>query len=1030
MKPTILIALILVLSCFSSLGNAESISPKNQSLYSDKIHSLYSDGKEYRERGMFKEALKAYGRILGLSLAVDDEANYAGAASIIGLVYLQMKEYQKAIKYYEIYKAFNIKIGNESSLAFTLTMIGSSYFHLKKYSKAIESDKKALVIYKRLGNESQIASTHHDIGQNLYRMNQEEKALENFEKALVIYRRLGEDEGIARVLSFKGSIYSNLHKYNQAEIAHTQALALFIKLNIKEDIALTLTGLGSLHSTKGDNEKAIAYYEEAFEIYMSLKDHHGSIYARSLIAGVYGELGQYDKQIEIYKMAINYHKKSGEEYWLMFDYHSIGHVYSRWTKDDLALKYFQQALNLSKKYEDKEMQSDIYIALGYSYIHLGQLDKGLENLKKSLKFYQKMGDEVGIANSLKGIAGVQSFKEEYGQAVKTLKRALKIFSEIGNVSGIAVTLLEISDAYARMHKYDKAWEYANQTIEISKDLQNPNILRAINQLVAQLYIIEGNYEQAIKYFSKAIKTVEKFRKTATGKIRRDFLEDKIFLYKYLALSYLREGKFSTSFLILEQSRSRLLLDKLLIESKKIEIPKVSQIQDQMDVDTAILAFGRLDPIQTTNEILLEYAITRDNYEGYIANTSILLPSNEGIGNDILKWKKNQRRIKLINLSGKENSTNYLENLVGYYRFLLANPSSENDSALREMGRALYDLLIKPLLPIIRGKKNLLIIPDGILSFVPFEALIDEKGNYLIEEFNISYVQSMAVANLLRDRRYEEDQKPMLAFGGAIYNPNLKNQKIIEADIQLSALTVNTLQSLSQNDTRSTSEALAKLGYGSWSNLPGTKKEVEAINKIVANSEMLLGADVNEAAIKEMSANGELSKYKVLHFATHGLTVPEFPELSSIVLSQFDNEEKIEDGYLRMEEISKLKLKAEFVNLSACQTGLGRLYAGEGVVGLTYAFLLAGANGLSVSLWNVEDESTAKFMTGLYKLVKEKGITFSQGISEMKRSFIRGQVSTDTFDPGKSAQIINDSKNSPNKLSHPFYWAPFVYYGKN
>jgi len=112
-----------------------------------------------------------------------------------------------------------------------------------------------------------------------------------------------------------------------------------------------------------------------------------------------------------------------------------------------------------------------------------------------------------------------------------------------------------------------------------------------------------------------------------------------------------------------------------------------------------------------------------------------------------------------------------------------------------------------------------------------------------------------------------------------------------------------------------------LGYGAWSDLPGSKTEVQAISNIVKNSTVLLGEDVAEDKIKKMSANGELSKYRVIHFATHGLTVPEFPELSSIVLSQTNDEQRKEDGYLRMEEIVKLDLKTDFINLSACQTGL-------------------------------------------------------------------------------------------------------------
>ena len=150
-------------------------------------------------------------------------------------------------------------------------------------------------------------------------------------------------------------------------------------------------------------------------------------------------------------------------------------------------------------------------------------------------------------------------------------------------------------------------------------------------------------------------------------------------------------------------------------------------------------------------------------------------------------------------------------------------------------------------------------------------------------------------------------------------------------------------------------------------------------------------------------------------------------MSSIVLSQTNDEQRKEDGYLRVEEIAELDLKADFINLSACQTGLGKLYAGEGVVGLTHAFILAGANALSVSLWNIEDDSTAKFMSGVYQLVEEKGVSFSRAITHMKRAFIKGKVSEDNLDPEIGIKYVD---GKPNKLSHPFYWAPFVYYGVN
>ncbi len=122
---------------------------------------------------------------------------------------------------------------------------------------------------------------------------------------------------------------------------------------------------------------------------------------------------------------------------------------------------------------------------------------------------------------------------------------------------------------------------------------------------------------------------------------------------------------------------------------------------------------------------------------------------------------------------------------------------------------------------------------------------------------------------------------------------------------------------------------------------------------------------------------------------HGIVVPELPGLSSLVFSQFKEEKEGEDGYLRMNEIAGLDINADFVNLSACETGLGKIFGGEGVVGLTQSFLIAGANGLSVSLWQVSDHSTSQFMVELYTLVNSQGLSYADAINSVKRRFING-----------------------------------------
>jgi len=135
-----------------------------------------------------------------------------------------------------------------------------------------------------------------------------------------------------------------------------------------------------------------------------------------------------------------------------------------------------------------------------------------------------------------------------------------------------------------------------------------------------------------------------------------------------------------------------------------------------------------------------------------------------------------------------------------------------------------------------------------------------------------------------------------------------------------------------------------------------------------------------------------------------MVLPALPELSALVLTESNGSSN--DGYLNVDEIIDLNLNADFVNLSACETGLGKIYGGEGVVGLAQAFLIAGANSLAVSLWQVADKSTSEFMRQFYNLIVEQDLDYCAAMAETKRIFLE----SDTY-------------------SHPYYWAPFIFYGE-
>ena len=265
------------------------------------------------------------------------------------------------------------------------------------------------------------------------------------------------------------------------------------------------------------------------------------------------------------------------------------------------------------------------------------------------------------------------------------------------------------------------------------------------------------------------------------------------------------------------------------------------------------------------------------------------------------------------------------------------------------------------------------------------------------------MQSLAIRDLIGRRNYTSARKPLIAFGGAVYDSQSYPQGQVESELQLAEIKKEAYQALGRG--KSLRKFYDAFGLLRWGNIPGARAEVKAIKSLIPDSEIYIDELADESVLKELSMCGKLNEYKVIHFATHGFVVPEFPELSSIVLSLHRQEKNNDDGFLNVSEIGALRLNADFVNLSACETGLGKLYAGEGIEGFTQAFMIAGANSLSVSLWQVSDESTVKFMCGIYECVKNSHLSYSESISQMKRKFLNSK-----------------------SLAHPFYWAPFVYYG--
>ena len=324
----------------------------------------------------------------------------------------------------------------------------------------------------------------------------------------------------------------------------------------------------------------------------------------------------------------------------------------------------------------------------------------------------------------------------------------------------------------------------------------------------------------------------------------------------------------------------------------------------------------------------------------------------------------------------------------------------NDNAkLNELRQGLSEKLSQKLIPTIEtyaGKSSHWIISsDAELNLVPFETLI-YRDKMLIESVDVSYVPSLAVMNLMKKRErknaYLGQSQDLFAMGDAVYS---------DTDTATSRGT----QLEFFNKLRSNPGEEFDITELRWSNLPGTSRELDKVSSLFENKEIFRREQVTEKNLRKLNADGELSKYKYLLFATHGLFVPDKPEISSIVLSQHFNDEET-DGYVTVGEWMSFDLRSNLIYLSACESGLGGYQAGEGIVGIPYALTVAGNKDTVMSLWKVDDEATAEFTSAVFEKLS-KGKSEVVALNETKREFI---------------------KNNKPKYRNPSVWAAFLLYG--
>jgi len=865
---------------------------------------------------------------------------------------------------------------------------------------------------------------------------------ENFYERALLIRKIINGENhpdTAATLNDFAILKQDKGSYNSSKEFYLKAFGIYTNYfgENNERVATVLKNLATLYKTQGRYAQSEEQYIKALKV-LERATETNDIYIAELLndfAIFYRVQEKYSAAEQLYKRALVLRKK------ILGD----GHPVVAQTRNNLAKLYTFQ-----KRYDEAEL---LY--------------------KQTLKTFEKTGgkNHPDVATCLNNFSELYVAQNNYFAAEPLQIRALKIRENIfgTNHPAVATCLNNLAKLYTAQSNYFGAETYFFKALKIREKVLGASHPKTGETLkdIAELFKIVGNHQRAANYFEQALKTVESASGIAGGedfavkyrKVQEDICSD------YLAsLAQLQKSKkyinlkniFDKAFWATEAARSRRFVDQILQSSAGSEANLSNEDKElEKDIRFQLNALEKLKQKELAvshekqkkdylSRLELQMADVRgkrqslergfsEKYPRYMELRKPSAISVEDVQNNLLKedeiivsfWigKKNlfasvidKNKSKFI---AHPIESEKLKMLVNRFRKCLdPNEQLADSETYKKASFLLFNEVWEPFLKKYDLSKvsALYIVPHGALCRVPFDALTSSlRGetfselDYLLNSVPIVYVPSVRVLRAIRrdelSKRFSnKNREPAALFGDPIYT---KEQA---ADLVLND---KEIKSFEINPKLIDSPLHSTVFSSSIISLPGTREEIAKISKVLYNNSnsnhVFVGKQAQESQIKKMSDCGKLKNYRNLHFATHGLLPKEIVGISeaSLILSLFGDKEN--DGFLTMGEILGLKLDADMIVLSACDTGLiSDLRDNQGISDLARAFFFAGTPRVTASLWDIDDDATIDLMKAYYSQLKKRG----KKVSTLK--------------------ALNDSKKAlikDGKFSHPYCWGTFVLIGE-
>ena len=831
---------------------------------------------------------------------------------------------------------------SKKSQADNLNQDGINLFNKGEYSDALAKFKQALAIAQKIGYQQAESISLSNIGEVARAQGRYPEALEYYQKSLAISQKIGDKISQSDTLDRLGEAYRLQAEYATALKYCQQALTISQEIEYKIGQSNALNHLSRIYHAKGEYPKALEYARQALTISKSIDYQAGESNALNNIGENYRSKGDYPKALDYYQQSLKISQEIGYKAEEGNTLNNMARVYRSLGQYPKALEYYQLSLTINQKIKNKQGESINLNNIGRVYQSLGQYQKALAQYQKSLIISQKIGYKQGTGATLNNIGEVYSSLKQYQKALEYYQQSLIISKEISYPAGERATLNNIGRVYQLQKQYQQALDYYQPALALGKKIDYKAGIGSTLNNIGEVYSSLKQYDKAIGYYQESLIVTRKIRyqyleaNTLTNlgsdlliqnklDLAEVSLRDAINIWENIRGNKDNSGKgLGDSDKLAFADRipaTYKLLQKVLIEQKKpqaaLEISERGRARALAELlaaravnsttNTLIFPAPNLAKIQQVarnqNATLVEYSIVDDTI--YIW---LISPSGE-IVFEQNKLPLNTNIQDLVNTSRKQIGVNTTKK----------SPSDEEvitSSSAQTALKSLHKLLIIPISKSLPKDPNqrVIIIPQAELFFVPFVALQDSQNKYLIEQHTISIASSIGLLDSTsKPAKFNRKQGTALVIGNPIMPLAPDGTQLVQLD--------------------------------------GAEKEAISIGSILKTTP-LIGTQADKKVVIDKMRSAE-----IVHFATHGLLDKVEGDIPGAIA--------LTNGLLTSNEIFDLKLKSDLVVLSACDTGRGDL-SGDGVIGLSRAFAVAGTPSIIVSLWEVDDTATKDLMVEFYQ----------------------------------------------------------------